>query len=396
VVTSVSAQCPENNGSWQTLDVSVPNPAGTITFDDLGFVANLGWAYYDPPHTVYNENGRTVLISGSSGLLIKGGASFSSGAQWDGSENYADGLGKPGYYWGLQITDPEYGELNFSPPISMFSARVNGNSADLGASRIEAYDEDNNLIGCVDNIVEAGGLNNWVDRGIIASGPGISKLRFILGVADIITFADPYCTPSSCHADAWCRSAASNDGSSVVCVCKTGYENDGDGGCKDRDECLLGACGANTVCTNLPGTYNCTCKDGYESGFEGCLDIDECNLDVCSPNAACVNLPATYNCTCNDGFTGDGLTCTDVNECDHTPCGANASCTNNEGSYECGCNDGYEGDGTICTEIIAPMAVPTTVAPTAAPTSTPVGKVSSAVQLVSTISAVLVVASLFA
>lgn len=86
----------------------------------------------------------------------------------------------------------------------------------------------------------------------------------------------------------------------------------------------------------------------------------------------------------------------DVNECDDTPCGANASCTNNEGSYECGCNDGYEGDGTICTEIIAPMAVPTTIAPTAPPTSTFVGKVSSAVQLVSTISAVLVVASLFA
>ena len=41
-------------------------------------------------------------------------------------------------------------------------------------------------------------------------------------------------------------------------------------------------------------------------------DINECTseMDDCDVNADCVNLPGSYLCTCRDGFTGDGSTCT--------------------------------------------------------------------------------------
>jgi hypothetical protein len=41
-------------------------------------------------------------------------------------------------------------------------------------------------------------------------------------------------------------------------------------------------------------------------------DINECvqNNGGCSVNATCTNLPGSYACTCNSGYSGDGVTCT--------------------------------------------------------------------------------------
>ncbi|XP_072049115.1 EGF-like repeat and discoidin I-like domain-containing protein 3 [Amphiura filiformis] len=38
-------------------------------------------------------------------------------------------------------------------------------------------------------------------------------------------------------------------------------------------------------------------------------DIDECLTSPCDPDAICTNNPGSFNCTCNAGFTGDGLNC---------------------------------------------------------------------------------------
>jgi len=41
-------------------------------------------------------------------------------------------------------------------------------------------------------------------------------------------------------------------------------------------------------------------------------DIDECavNRGNCSELANCTNIPGTYSCTCTTGYTGDGFNCT--------------------------------------------------------------------------------------
>ena len=40
------------------------------------------------------------------------------------------------------------------------------------------------------------------------------------------------------------------------------------------------------------------------------LDIDECSSTIdCDSNAACTNTPGSFTCTCNQGYTGNGTTC---------------------------------------------------------------------------------------
>ena len=40
-------------------------------------------------------------------------------------------------------------------------------------------------------------------------------------------------------------------------------------------------------------------------------DIDECadNNGACSPDANCTNTPGSFTCTCIEGYSGDGINC---------------------------------------------------------------------------------------
>ena len=42
------------------------------------------------------------------------------------------------------------------------------------------------------------------------------------------------------------------------------------------------------------------------------LDVDECDIGtyVCAQMATCDNTPGSYGCTCIDGYEGNGVTCT--------------------------------------------------------------------------------------
>ena len=40
------------------------------------------------------------------------------------------------------------------------------------------------------------------------------------------------------------------------------------------------------------------------------LDIDECAGNPCDINAACLNTNGSYECSCRPGFEGDGESCT--------------------------------------------------------------------------------------
>ena len=43
-------------------------------------------------------------------------------------------------------------------------------------------------------------------------------------------------------------------------------------------------------------------------------DIDECSAETnpCDENADCTNIDGSFSCTCKEGFTGDGKTCQGV------------------------------------------------------------------------------------
>ena len=111
-------------------------------------------------------------------------------------------------------------------------------------------------------------------------------------------------------------------------------------GCEDINECSLGVDNCAEVedggkCTNVPGGFKCSCRDGYAGDGLTCADVDECALGACDANAACINSIGSFSCSCNDGFDGNGLTCTDIDEC-HLMidnCHHKASCTNVPGTF---------------------------------------------------------------
>ena len=127
----------------------------------------------------------------------------------------------------------------------------------------------------------------------------------------------------------------------------------------DINECELDihTCDSNANCTDTEGSFNCTCREGFEGNGFNCtgtrhishkhhsfacvlymyayainkksiqtpvvhiclvtiyiffyVDISECErgLDDCNQNANCINMLGSYSCICRTGFTGDGFTC---------------------------------------------------------------------------------------
>ena len=77
----------------------------------------------------------------------------------------------------------------------------------------------------------------------------------------------------------------------------------------DYDECKTNPCGSGSVCTNLPGSYECSCPAGFvgdPTPNEGCVDVDECAIgSLCGESAECFNTPGSYFCQCPQGFTGN-------------------------------------------------------------------------------------------
>ncbi|ELR57533.1 EGF-containing fibulin-like extracellular matrix protein 2, partial [Bos mutus] len=120
------------------------------------------------------------------------------------------------------------------------------------------------------------------------------------------------------------------------------------------DECAqaLHDCRPSQECHNLPGSYQCTCPDGYRKIGPECVDIDECRYRYCQHR--CVNLPGSFRCQCEPGFQlgPNNRSCVDVNECDMgAPC--EQRCFNSYGTFLCRCHQGYElhRDGFSCSDI---------------------------------------------
>lgn len=204
-----------------------------------------------------------------------------------------------------------------------------------------------------------------VDRVFALYTDGEGVLRFAvtnqLGPVEVDSTPTPVnpCFDGShtCDTKARCHPGTGVD---YTCKCASGYQGDGRS-CVDVNECATGFhhCGPNSVCTNLPGSYSCDCRSGYEfaDDHHTCILIapppNPCadGSHSCAPadQARCIyHGGSTFSCTCLPGYTGNGHQCTDVDECSENRCHPSATCYNTPGSFSCRCLPGYHGDGFQC------------------------------------------------
>ena len=193
----------------------------------------------------------------------------------------------------------------------------------------------------------------------------------MIGAAGVDAFGAPiedsYFGVNECDKNATCT----NIEGSYNCTCADGYRGDGLK-CSEVNECREGTdnCHIDARCKNTDGSFECICDDGFFGNGVNCTDSDECGIEVspveldgildpaynsseCSEFAYCVNEIGAYNCTCDEGFQGDGWNCTDIDECKEGMdlCSGEGICVNSPGDYSCECDDGFFGDGFVCLDI---------------------------------------------
>ncbi|XP_065653859.1 nidogen-1-like [Hydra vulgaris] len=188
------------------------------------------------------------------------------------------------------------------------------------------------------------------------------------------------CNQNSCPGSHTQCIVSKTDQSSNPCSCQPGFIKDISGNCFDINECnsLIPPCSwSNGVCTNINGSYLCTCMSGWIMGQDNasCIDVDECNskLSLCSwKNGLCQNTNGSYFCSCINGWklSKSGSSCVDIDECDpcnqKSPCSPkmpcflekpcswnNGACVNTVGSFSCICNNGWilDKNGASCVKI---------------------------------------------
>ncbi|XP_028325377.1 fibrillin-1 isoform X2 [Gouania willdenowi] len=105
-----------------------------------------------------------------------------------------------------------------------------------------------------------------------------------------------------CHHMAQCH----NTPGSFVCVCRPGFTSLGTM-CVDVDECQQdnGQCHPAATCINHLQGYQCSCNQGWRDtsdegrGKRGCSDVNECvSAKLCPGQTSCTNLPGSFICSC--------------------------------------------------------------------------------------------------
>ena len=83
-----------------------------------------------------------------------------------------------------------------------------------------------------------------------------------------------------------------------------------------------------------------------------CLDIDECAEGTHLCDQTCTNIIGSYSCSCGSSYrlASNRLSCTDIDECAEGTNGCTQICTNTVGNYICFCGSGYRlaSDGQTC------------------------------------------------
>ena len=70
-----------------------------------------------------------------------------------------------------------------------------------------------------------------------------------------------------------------------------------------KNVCFIGF--QNGICTNMEGSFQCSCNEGFTLSASGdtCIDTDECTAipNTCG-NGTCINTFGSYRCRCFYGF----------------------------------------------------------------------------------------------
>lgn len=156
---------------------------------------------------------------------------------------------------------------------------------------------------------------------------------------------------------------------SVPCICHIGWE--GESCSVDIDGCHDDPCVSPSVCSdNSPEEHNNTsvaykcdkCIPGYIQGNEKkCVDVDECvSGSQCGVRQQCTNVEGSFSCSCQSGYRSDpnqDLECLDVNECLEQTSECEQLCNNTEGGYVCSCRESYilSQDNKTCQQDIVPV-----------------------------------------
>ncbi|XP_019626198.1 PREDICTED: uncharacterized protein LOC109471349 [Branchiostoma belcheri] len=86
-----------------------------------------------------------------------------------------------------------------------------------------------------------------------------------------------------------------------------------------RDECATDSGGCDQICSDLLGSYNCSCRQGFVlmADGHGCEDINECATDSGGCDQICTNFLGSYHCSCRQGFVlmEDGHNCKVCGHC---------------------------------------------------------------------------------
>ncbi len=84
---------------------------------------------------------------------------------------------------------------------------------------------------------------------------------------------------------------------------------------------------------NLPGSFECFCRDGFRMEGDSCLDVDECASGNGGCHHHCINTEGSFRCQCNDGFVvskEDERMCEDHDECGVDNGGCQQLCVNKQ------------------------------------------------------------------